>query len=61
MLALAGPSRRRKCPDVAPAKSGIESFSNDTAARSTCLAVALPEADVTGDELLALVVVERIA
>jgi hypothetical protein len=29
MLALAGPSRRRKCPDVASAKSGIESFSRE--------------------------------
>jgi len=34
MLALAGPSRRRKCPDVASAKSGIESFSRDKGARS---------------------------
>jgi hypothetical protein len=34
MLALAGPSRRRKCPDVASANSGIESFSSERGARS---------------------------
>jgi hypothetical protein len=34
MLALAGPSRRRQCPDVASAKSGIENFSKERGARS---------------------------